>query len=160
MQTSGRRLTRERVLVNLLIIHFCRFLTSITKVSFSLNFIRHCVGWTVTAKLLISGSSPLSASVLHRCTATVQTVVENSRLCPSGVKKPPREQKKKKNPFNTLLMAIRSVGVHDCLMEEEEEGAPSTHTAVAISPYELGVHHAACYTYKSLHSENTRNNTK
>lgn len=107
MQTSGRPFLRglsrldllqqdcceerrEWVLVNRFIIHFCRFLPTITIVHFFFfflfNFIRHSAGCTVTAKLPISGSSPLSASVLHCWTAMVQTVVENSRLRPSGVK--------------------------------------------------------------------------
>lgn len=75
------------------------------------NFIRHSAGCTVTAKLPISGSSPLSASVLHCWTAMVQTVVENSRLRPSGVKTSTCT-KKKNNPTHLPRTAIRLVGRH------------------------------------------------
>lgn len=108
------------------------------------NFIRHSAGCTVTAKLPISGSSPLSASVLHCWTAMVQTVVENSRLRPSGVKTSTCTKKKPTPPT--------------CLRRRSGWLVGTAAWRTFPLPSQPRARRARCfsYTYKSLHSANKK----
>lgn len=102
----------------------------------------HCKAtnqWLITAKCL-------SPSSLNSNGANCRgQLTSSSKWC----RKSSTCTKKKNNPTppdgDQVGWCAR---LHDT---KQQEAAPSVHIASVISPCELAVHRAACYTYKTLH---------